>query len=53
MSGLVQDCTPEQAEIGMDVELVPVKVREDDEGRDVLAFAFRPADESEGRSDEQ
>lgn len=40
---LVTDCRPEDVAIGMEVEIKPVKVREDEEGRDVLAFAFRPA----------
>ena len=44
VSGLVTDCAPEDVRVGMEVEITPVKVREDEEGRDVLAFAFRPAE---------
>ena len=47
VGGLIKDCAPEQAQIGMDVELVAVKVREDDEGREVFAFAFQPAGKPE------
>ena len=39
---LVTGCAAEDVRIGMDVEIAPIKVREDDEGRDVMAFAFRP-----------
>lgn len=44
VSALISDCSPEDARVGLDVEIVPVKVREDDEGRDVLAFAYRPVE---------
>ncbi len=39
---LLTGCAPEDIRIGMEVEIVPIKVREDAEGRDVMAFAFRP-----------
>ena len=39
---LITDCAPEEARIGMEVEITPVKVAADDEGRDIMAFAFRP-----------
>ena len=42
VSSLITDCAPEEVRVGMEVEITPVKVREDEEGRDVLAFAFRP-----------
>jgi uncharacterized OB-fold protein len=37
------DCDPDAAKVGMDVEFVLVKMREDEEGNDVVAFKFRPA----------
>jgi len=48
---LVTDCRPEDVHVGMEVEIKPVKVREDEEGREVLAFAFRPLGKrKEGKS---
>lgn len=44
---LITNCAPEDARIGMEVEIVPVKVREDEERRDIVAFAFRPAKREE------
>ena len=41
VTSLVTGCKPEEARVGMEVEIVPVKVLEDAEGRDVLAFAFQ------------
>jgi uncharacterized OB-fold protein len=35
--------------IGMDVELVVAKVREDAQGNEVISYQFRPAKESSGR----
>ncbi len=46
VGALITDCSPEDVHVGLEVEIVPVKVREDDEGRDVLAFAFRPTEKS-------
>jgi uncharacterized OB-fold protein len=37
------DCEPDAARVGMDVEFVLVKMREDEEGNDLVAFKFRPA----------
>lgn len=42
VTSLITGCEPGEARVGMEVEIVPVKVQEDEEGRDVLAFAFRP-----------
>ena len=39
---LITDCPPEEARIGMEVEITPMKVAADDEDRDIMAFAFRP-----------
>jgi uncharacterized OB-fold protein len=39
---LITDCAPEEARIGMEVEITPMKVGADDQGRDIMAFAFRP-----------
>ena len=36
-------CDPESVHVGMDVELVIEKVKEDDNGNDVVAFKFGPA----------
>lgn len=44
VGALITDCPPAEAHVGLEVTIVPVKVREDDEGRDVLAFAFRPVE---------
>jgi uncharacterized OB-fold protein len=33
---------PEKLKVGMDVEMVVVKVREDAEGNDVMAYKFKP-----------
>ena len=44
---LVTDCAPEDVRIGMEVAIVPVKTGEDDQGRDLVAFAFRPVAMSE------
>ena len=38
----VTDCDPEAVRIGMEVELYFWKVTEDEEGNEVMAFAFRP-----------
>jgi uncharacterized OB-fold protein len=43
VGALITECSPDDVSIGLPVEIVPVKIREDDEGRDVVAFAFRPA----------
>jgi uncharacterized OB-fold protein len=43
VTSLITGCEPADAQIGMEVEIVAVKVREDEEGRDVFAFAFQPA----------
>ena len=37
------DCDPEDLKIGMEMELVITKFKEDDAGNDVMMFAFRPA----------
>ena len=42
MYALITDCAPEEARIGMEVEITPMKVGTDDQGRDIMAFAFRP-----------
>ncbi len=42
VTSLITGCDPAEARVGMEVEIVPMKVQEDDEGRDVLAFAFKP-----------
>ena len=39
---LITDCAPEEARIGMEVEITPMKVGADDQGRDIMSFAFRP-----------
>jgi len=39
---LITDCAPEEARIGLEVEITPIKVGADDQGRDIMAFAFRP-----------
>ena len=39
---LITDCAPEEARIGMEVEITPMKVGADDQGREIMAFAFRP-----------
>lgn len=36
------DCNIEEVEIGMEVELVVDKLYEDEEGRDVIAYKFKP-----------
>ena len=36
------DCDLEKLDIGMDMELVIEKVKEDEEGNDVMAFKFKP-----------
>ena len=43
---LVKDCDPESVVVGTEVEIVPVVVRQDEEGRDMVAFAFRPVQEA-------
>ena len=45
---LVTECEPQDVAIGMEVELTPVRVGEDDQGRDLVAFAFRPAAAARG-----
>ncbi len=47
VGSLVTGCAPEEVRVGMEVEITPVKVREDEEGRDVVAFAFRPVKKPE------
>lgn len=47
VTSLVTDCAPKDVRVAMEVEITPVKVREDEEGRDVLAFAFRPVGKPE------
>lgn len=42
VTSLITSCEPTDARVGMKVEIIPMKVQEDDEGRDVLAFAFQP-----------
>lgn len=37
------DCDPDGLEIGMEMELVIEKFKEDDAGNDIMFFAFRPA----------
>ena len=39
---VITDCDPEKVDIGMEVELVIQKVKEDDEGNDVMAYVFKP-----------
>ena len=39
---LITDCAPEDVRVGMEVEITPMKVGADDQGRDIMAFAFRP-----------
>ena len=39
---LLTDCDPEAVRVGMEVELYFWKVREDEDGNEVMAFAFRP-----------
>lgn len=39
---LFTDCDIETLRIGMDVELVIEKLHEDDEGREVMAYKFKP-----------
>jgi uncharacterized OB-fold protein len=38
---VLADCDPESVRIGMDVEMVIEKVKEDADGNDVVAFKFR------------
>ncbi len=38
----IDDCQPQDAQIGMEVELVVEKGWKDDAGNDVMAFKFRP-----------
>lgn len=40
--GVFTDCRPEDLDIGVEVEAVIEKVKEDPEGNDVMAFKFRP-----------
>ena len=40
---LFTGCDPEEIFIGMDVEMVIEKLHEDEQGREVLAYKFRPA----------
>jgi uncharacterized OB-fold protein len=47
VTSLITGCEPADARVGMEVEIVPMKVQEDEEGRDVLAFAFRPVGKPE------
>jgi uncharacterized OB-fold protein len=47
ITSLITGCKPEDAQVGMEVEIVPVKVQEDEEGRDVFAFAFQPIQKPE------
>ena len=47
---LITDCAPEEARIGMEVEITPMKVAADDQGRDIMAFAFRPVAAKEAGS---
>ena len=39
---VLTECDPESVKIGMDVELVIDKVKEDPEGNDVVSFKFKP-----------
>jgi uncharacterized OB-fold protein len=45
---LITECAPEEARIGMEVEITPMKVGADEQGRDIMAFAFRPVAAKEG-----
>ena len=42
VSSLITDCDLEAVRIGMDVKLYFWKVREDAEGNEVIAYAFKP-----------
>lgn len=42
VGALIQDCAPEDVHIGMEVEITPVVVGQDEDGRQRVAFAFRP-----------
>ena len=52
VQSLVTDCRPEDVRIDMEVEIAPVKVGQDEDGRDLVAFAFRPA-RSPARNDDE
>lgn len=39
---VLSECDPQKLEIDMDMELVIEKIREDEEGNDVMAFKFKP-----------
>ena len=42
ITSVLADCDLEALDIGMEVELVIEKVKEDEEGNDVMAFKFKP-----------
>jgi len=39
---VLSECDPQKLKIDMDMELVIEKIREDEEGNDVMAFKFKP-----------
>jgi len=39
---MLTECDPKKLKIGMDVELVIEKIREDEEGRDLIGYKFKP-----------
>ncbi len=43
VGALLRNCEPADVRIGMEVEIIPVVVGKDDEGRDIVAFAFQPS----------
>lgn len=42
VQSVLSDCDLDSLRIGMEVEMVLEKVKEDDEGNDVVAYKFRP-----------
>jgi uncharacterized OB-fold protein len=40
---------PDSVTVGMPVEMTLITVRQDDEGNDVVAYAFRPREEAHER----
>lgn len=49
VESLLVDVPQEQLAIGMPLELVVVPFRVDDEGREIVTFAFTPAEQSQDR----
>jgi uncharacterized OB-fold protein len=41
---LFTDCDPEEIAVGMEVEMIIDVLHEDDEGNEILAYKFRPAE---------